>query len=60
MITAIVMYTHHQTTYLLNLVAGANGFTSGGGNLISFLNGGRPIVVVDVTGDDAASVVGPH
>jgi len=49
-----------STIYLLDLVAGADSFTPGGGNLISFLNGGRPIIVVDVTGNDAAAVVGPH
>jgi len=54
------VYTHRQTAYLLDLVAGADGLAPGGGDLVGFLDGGRLIIVVDVTVDDAAAVVGLH
>lgn len=53
----ITVYTHHQTAYLLDLVAGADGLASGGSDLVCFLDGGCIVVIVNV---DAAAVVGPH
>lgn len=56
------VYTRRRCTYLLDLVAGADGFASGCGHLVGLLDRGRLIVVVVIvaTVDDAIIVVGSH
>jgi len=47
-------------THLLDLVAGADGLPSGGGDLVRLLDGGRPVVVIVVISVDDAVVPGPQ